>query len=316
MNQLQWKRISAMAAGVAVSALFLWLSLRHVDMTGIRRAFYSIKIWRLAGCTICLVISIMLRSIRWRMILGRPVTEQRAFFRAATLGLFSNMIFPARAGEFIRVYMLARLTGTPLPGPIASALIDRLTDLVVLLLCAGIVYLFTPVGDFIGQWVITLIAAAGCIAAVIVAYAWSSGQIETVVSLLFVRWLKPWQERSAVFLSDLRLVFRSLIPGVFRYKLIGLILLVPIVDYMAISFLLQTFQLTLPFSAPLVLWVFLAAGSALPSAPGYVGVYQLASVWALSFYNISGSTSVMAATVFQLNILAVAISCIIAVRRV
>jgi hypothetical protein len=26
---------------------------------------------------------------------------------------------------------------------------------VILLACAGIVYLFTPVGDFIGQWLIT-----------------------------------------------------------------------------------------------------------------------------------------------------------------
>jgi glycosyltransferase 2 family protein len=299
-----------MAAGVTVSAVFLWLSLRHVDMDGLRRALYAIKIWWLAGCTVCLGVGIVLRSIRWRMILGRPATEQRAFFRATTLGLFSNMIFPARAGEFIRVYMLSRLTGAALPGPIASALIDRLTDLVILLACAGIVYLFTPVGDFIGQWLITLVAVAGVLAAVICAYAWSTGQIETVAGRLFVRWLQPWQERSAVFLTDLRLTFRSLIPGLFCGKLPGLILLIPVVDFIAISFLLQTFQLSLPFAAPLVLWVFLAAGSALPSAPGYVGVYQLAAVWALSFYDVSGSTAVMAATVFQLNVLAVAMLCL------
>jgi len=57
-----------------------------------------------------------------------------------------------------------------------------------------------------------------------------------------------------------------------------------------------------------LLWVCLAAGSALPSAPGYVGVYQVASVWALGVFAVSPATAVALVTVLQLSTLLVAIA--------
>ena len=51
----------------------------------------------------------------------------------------------------------------------------------------------------------------------------------------------------------------------------------------------------------------LAASSALPSAPGYVGVYQLAAVWSLSSYNVPSYQAIAAAFVLQIVALAVSI---------
>jgi hypothetical protein len=69
-------------------------------------------------------------------------------------------------------------------------------------------------------------------------------------------------------------------------ELILLAILILCADCGGIAAVLQAFNLSLPFEAPLLLLVFLAAGSALPSAPSYVGVYQVASVWALSIYSV------------------------------
>lgn len=66
-------------------------------------------------------------------------------------------------------------------------------------------------------------------------------------------------------------------------------------------------HLSLPIEAPLLLWVFLAASSALPSAPGYVGVYQVAAIFALSFYGVKASPAVAVALVLQAATLVVAI---------
>jgi hypothetical protein len=273
----------------------------------LRSAFSSIQYVTLLGCAALLAAGVTLRSVRWRTIARRPWAAQHSFFRATALGLFSNMIFPARAGEFVRVITLAKLAGFPLPGPMASALIDRLVDMFVLLLSAAIVYWVSPIGELLGRWMISMVIAAGALIVLIGLYAKSTGVVEAFVSRFSNRWLHRWPVRSELFLSELRSELRHLIQGWFSLKLVALAMLILLLDYAAIALLLNAFGLDLPLEAPLVLWVFLTAGSALPSAPGYVGVYQLAAVWALSFFAVPTSGAVAIATIFQLTVLAVAI---------
>jgi predicted membrane protein len=96
--------------------------------------------------------------------------------------VFSELIFPVRTSEFVRVITLARLTGVPLPGPMASALIDRLVDLFVLLLSAVIVYWLSPMGELLGRWLISMLIAAGTLVMLIGHYAKSTGFAEAFVS--------------------------------------------------------------------------------------------------------------------------------------
>ena len=148
----------------------------------------------------------------------------------------------------------------------------------------------------------------GCaITLFIVLYARSSGIGEALIVRLAKRWLQRWPLQPEIFLAQLREEFRRLLgswPGI---RLVLLAALILCVDYGALAALLQAFDLSLPVEAPLLLWVFLAAGSALPSAPGYVGVYQVAAVWALSLFAVSAPTAVAIATVLQITTLAVAI---------
>ncbi len=90
-----------------------------------------------------------------------------------------------------------------------------------------------------------------------------------------------------------------------RFLLI--VLLIMTLDYAAFTLLLYAFQLHISPEAPLFLWVFLAAGSALPSAPGYLGVYQVAAVWALSLFAVPAPTAVAIATTLQLIMLVVSL---------
>jgi uncharacterized membrane protein YbhN (UPF0104 family) len=113
--------------------------------------------------------------------------------------------------------------------------------------------------------------------------------------------------RPEVFLAELRDEFRRLLASWLSIELVFLAALILCADYGAIAALIHAFDLSLPVEAPLVLWVFLAAGSALPSAPGYVGVYQAAAVWALSLFSVSAPTAVAVATVLQITTFAVAL---------
>lgn len=307
MTRRNWRRQTAVGTGFALSAYFLWLALRQVDGASLGEAFAAISYMPVALCAGALSLGIALRGVRWRVIAGHPRDQQCNFFRATNLGVLTNLLFPGRAGEFVRVITLAKLLQSSLPGPLASALIDRLVDVSVLLASASLIYWLFPIGGLLGAWLAVVLGIGCLITMLMVMYSRSSGFGEALISRLAARWLQRWPLRPEVFLAELRGEFRRLLGSWLSIKLVFLAALILCADYVAIAALIQAFDLSLPVEAPLVLWVFLAAGSALPSAPGYVGVYQVAAVWALSLFSVSAPTGVAIATVLQVTTLAVAL---------
>lgn len=306
MSKHNWKRQAAIM-GFALSAFFLWLALRQVDGASLVVAFSAINFIPLLFCAGALSLGIFLRAARWRVIAGFSMVAQRSFSRATNLGVLTNLIFPGRAGEFVRVITLAKLLPSALPGPLASALIDRLVDVFVLLASACVLYWFFPISDVLGKWFASFFILGCLIVSAIVLYARSAGIGDAVISRLVKRWLRRWPLQPEIFLAELRSEFRRLLSSWMSIELVLLAALILCADYAAIAALLWAFNLSLPFEAPLLLWVFLAAGSALPSAPGYVGVYQVAAVWALSLFSVSAPIAVAVATVLQISTLVVAL---------
>lgn len=307
MNARNWRKHATIVAGFVLSAFFLWLALRQVDGESLRKAFVTMNFLPVMFSAGALSVGILLRGVRWRVIAGFPKKAQHNFSRAANLGLLANLIFPGRAGEFVRVITLAKLSNSSLPGPLASALIDRLVDVFILAACASTLYCALPISALVGKWLTVFLIGGSVIALLVVFYARSSVLAEVLISRLAKRWLQRWPLKPEVFLAELRNEFRHLLRCWLSVELVVLATLILCADYSAIAGLIQAFDLSLPAEAPLLLWVFLASGSALPSAPGYVGVYQVAAIWALSFYAVSEPTAVAIATVLQLTTLAVAI---------
>lgn len=286
--------------GFPLSGVFLWLALRKVNWPELGTAFSSIQYLPVSGCIGALFLSIILRGARWRVIAQAPASVNHNFLRATNLGLLANMLFPARAGEVIRVVALSRLLHSTVPRPLASALIDRLVDVFMLIVSASVLFWLLPVGPLLKKWFIVLLILALLITALIILFARSSGWGEALAARLARRWLQRWALQPEVFIAELRLEFRQLLGSWLSLRLLILAIAVLCADYCAVFTLVLAFGLTLPLAAPLLLWVFLLAGSTLPSAPGYVGVYQAAAVWALSFYSVSPAMAVAIATVFQI----------------
>jgi len=304
---MHWKRLSVVVAGIVLSVLFLWLAFCQVDVAGLQTAFSSLRYLSIFFCAVFLAAGVMMRSLRWGTIAGCAWNEQTHFFRASTLGVFSNLIFPIRAGEVVRVFTLAKLTGTSLSAPMASALLDRFADLFMLFSGSVVVYWLSPIGSIIGGWLSSIFIAGGAVIALVTLYAKSSGFGEELLTSLLKRSLRRWPVRPDLFMTEFRSELNQLFKGWFSLKLVSIVIIIMLLDYASFKALMHAFQLELSPIAPLVLWVFLAAGSALPSAPGYVGVYQVAAVLALSFFAVPASVAVALATTLQLTILVVSV---------
>ncbi len=303
-----WRQQLALATGLVVSGVFLWLAVRQVDAQSLVMAFGTLHPAWVAVCAITTAVGILLRGMRWRVVAGFARLEQPHFTRATNLGVLTNLIFPGRAGEFVRVITLANLAQCALPGPLASAVVDRLIDVLVLTVCGACLYWALPASMAIGRW-LTVLGLIGAMAALMVAVLARNTTFSAALVARFTRrWLHRWPLQPAVFITDLGHEFRAAMARQPSLKLLLLATLILGTDYAAIAVLLHAFNLSLPLAAPLLLWVCLAAGSALPSAPGYVGVYQAASVWALGVFAVSPATAVALVTVLQLSTLLVAIA--------
>lgn len=293
--------------GLLVSLFFLWIVARSVDAHALGVAFSVIEYWAIFVCAGAVSMGMVLRAIRWRVIAGDSPQHSRCFSQATNLGVLFNMIFPGRAGEIIRVLVLARRMPCSVPHALASGMIDRLVDMAILIVSAILIYMYIPVAAVLEKW-LAILAGFFCLLVLLAAVFLRRADLWRE---WFFKWLRrflgKWGLKPEIFLSELFREFRALAHGGLPAKLFAISIVIWCVDYAAIAAILISLHLALPVEAPLLLWVFLAAGAALPSAPGYLGVYQVAAIWALSFYAVPAPNAVATAIMLQVTTLAVAL---------
>jgi glycosyltransferase 2 family protein len=88
----------------------------------------------------------LVRAERWQYLLG-PLGPTRFWtvFRATVIGFAASAVLPARAGEVIRPFFLARREGLSATATFATIIVERILDLVaVLLLLAAFLVWFDP----------------------------------------------------------------------------------------------------------------------------------------------------------------------------
>jgi uncharacterized protein (TIRG00374 family) len=293
--------------GLAFSAILLWVVLKNVDVQEIRSAFISIDYKYVVVSGVAIAVGMSLRAIRWRLIAKGPYADHSKFASATYLGVLSNLIFPARAGEVIRILNISDATLFPLSRAVASAMIDRFADIVVLAFSALLVYFHTPAAAILGQWLSILVIAIFVLCAAIALSVWRGELLRDWGGTLLRRVLRKWALRPEIFLAEFFSELKGLVRGTSALKIVTVGIAIWCMDYAVVAFIIMSLGLSLPVEAPLMLWVFLAAGSALPSAPGYVGVYQIAAILALSFYNVASSSAVAVALALQLTTIVAAL---------
>jgi len=293
--------------GLTVSAVFVWIAVRSIDVEALKRAFIGINYWAVAACGMAVAIGMVCRSIRWRVIANGSRSDHADFSRATNIGVLSNLIFPGRAGEVIRILTLIKITTYSLPKAIASAMIDRFVDVLVLVLSALLVYFYIPTAVVLERWLFAIVAVLFAGIAAIAIVLWRKDIFRELGRAWLRRLLRRWALKPEVFLSEFFRELKMLAHGRLPINLLGVSVAIWCLDYLVVASVLIALNLALPFEAPLLLWVFLAAGSALPSAPGYVGVYQVAAIFALSIYGVEPSRAVATALVLQVTTLIAAI---------
>lgn len=120
--------------GILISLLFLWLALRGLHLRDFWQALQTARYeWLIPG-VILYFLAVILRAWRWHYLLS-PLKRvpTRDLFPITAIGYMGNNIYPARAGEVLRAVILKRRYGVSISASLATILVERVFDGVVML---------------------------------------------------------------------------------------------------------------------------------------------------------------------------------------
>jgi uncharacterized protein (TIRG00374 family) len=273
--------------GLALLAIFL----RGLDARALAQAFRAADPLLLAGVAFATVLTYLARSWRWGYLLSPVVRAPFAhLFSATAVGFMAGLVIP-RAGEIVRPYLIARRHPISTAAAFGSIILERLVDLITVILLFGLYLYVLPVpssqasGPLLG-----MLKAAGGMAALGAA---------AVLGLLFAlhrraeralaiadRLLRPVPVRMG---RPLAAALRSFAGGLAVLQaspahltaIAGQSLLVWLTIALGLYWNNLAFGLDLPFHATFLILGFLTVGVAVPT-PGMVGGFHEAYLLALT----------------------------------
>ena len=211
------------------------------------------------------------------------------------IGYMGNNVLPLRAGEFVRIYVVARRLAAQRGGSVASGLwlagatvvIERVLDSLTLVLILGVLILLIPVPPAL-EYAAAIILAVDAVAAAVLTTLALAPRMLRGGSSPGSRAVDRRSQRRAERALDL--ILRGL-EGIrapaHRLPLLGWTVVAWALSATGAWALLRAMHLSLPFVAGWTVMTFVGFGISIPSAPGYVGVWHAATVLALSIFGVA-----------------------------
>ena len=132
--------IKKLLIGIAVSAVFFYLTLKGVDLKEVLAELRNKSYEFLLPVVAVFILTQIIRSLRWGVLLS-PIKaiNQRALFPITSVGFMAIIVAPMRMGEIVHPYLINVKQSVPLGSGIATILIERSMDLLMLLLFLSVV---------------------------------------------------------------------------------------------------------------------------------------------------------------------------------
>ena len=283
--------------GVAISVFFLWLVLRDLDFAAFWAQVRAANYWWLLPGVAVYMIAVWVRAWRWHYLL-RPLKAipTRAMFPIVAIGYMGNNIYPARAGEVLRAYVLKKKEGVAISASLATIIVERIFDGVVML---GFIFVnlgelarLTKTDTVNASISIQLIAFWGSVVffgalLVFLLAAMFPAMSERILDWLATR-LVPHRFRKGVletggrFLGGLE-ALRSPLEILMVFLTSVVIWLLETGKYW---FVMHAFNFEVSFFALMLMNGVVNLATTIPSAPGYVGTFDAPGIAVLEAYGI------------------------------
>lgn len=298
---------SHLVLGLLIAAVALYFTFRNADFQRIYTAIVSVKLPFLVLSAVLFLFSFVVRGYRWHFLCRsvKPIPTGR-LFSPLMIGFMGNLL-PARAGEFIRAYLLGKREDIGFSSSFATVVVERIFDMFsILVLFVGMLLLdpevFVPQAGgeaselAEGIRVFGLMSLVGVIGLVVFCYFLVHQQERALSFVRFFTRVLPHRFRGKIeeilgafteglgILKDARgLIFSVVLSAVLWGIIVGL--QYPL--YCAFGI-----ESALPLRSLVTLLVVTCVLISVMPTPGYVGSFQLAMTFVLGdLYGIDPSVA-------------------------
>lgn len=292
-------RLLLLIAGTGLGIALLIFLFRSVNLNQLGTDFSTVNYSYLAIAVVPFLFTLLAKVPRWALLFGEDAPNWDTLFGAMNVGYAVNALLPARLGEIVRAYWVRDRSGVSMMHTLATIALERVIDgitlLIVLLIMATTVALpLKLLGPALTIGVLFVIALV-----LMVWLAHGSSREGHV----FSRMMQRWESGRWALVAG---VVRQIVAGVQvlrSRRAIVLVLTYTFVTWASnavlIWLVLRAFHIEAPLAAGILLTAVLNLGMAVPSAPGYLGVFDYLMVLTLSLYGIHHTPALAAALAFH-----------------
>jgi uncharacterized protein (TIRG00374 family) len=281
--------------GFGISAIFLWDALRGLRLDEVWSALREAQYWWLIPGVGVYFLGVWARAWRWHYLL-RPVKSisTRTMFPIVAIGYMGNNIYPARAGEVLRAYVLRKREGVAISASLATIIVERALDGVVML---AFVFLnlselarLTEDSGFAGS--IRTLAILGTFVFLGAVFVFILLAIFPKPALRLVEWLtdRIVPERFRDKVMELTEKFLGGLASLRSPADVLMVLVTSFVIWLFETgkywFVMHAFPFEVSFFALMLMNGIVNLATTIPSAPGYIGTFDRPGIAVLEAYKV------------------------------
>lgn len=276
----RWRLI----AGIAISVLFLFIAVRGLKLEAFVAALHGADyVWLVPGIAVYFL-AVAARTWRWhymmRHIRDIPLAP---LFRIVCIGYMGNNVYPARAGEVLRSYVLKQAYGVRMSASLPTVIIERLFDGLTMLL---FVFVALPFVHFesaalanYGPLIVWLTLA---FVAALVAFLFLAARPEAARALYataVTRFAPPRLHATALGAAErFMLGFESLARGREVFMIFGTSVLVWLFETCKYWFVMHAFHFEVSFLTLMLMNGIVNLATTIPGLPGHWGTFDLPGI--------------------------------------
>jgi len=275
--------------GLIISAGFMYLALRPLDLGQVWFYIRHGRYWWLIPSVAIYFFGVWARTWRWHYMLRaiKPISVQR-LFPVVCIGYMGNNIYPDRIGELLRAYVLKRREGVAIAASLATILVERIFDGVTMLL---FVFIGLPLVPFIpADWrrfvIVFSLLFLGALA-VFFALASSPRNAQLVYNWV-IDLMIPKRFREAI--RDFADRFMEGLYFLRSPRDVAMIFFTSIVIWLAETgkywFVMHAFDFEVSFFVLMLMNGVVNLFTTIPSAPGYVGTFDTPGIAVLKAFGV------------------------------
>lgn len=285
--------------GALISVIFIWLALRGLQLDEFWNAVQKANYWWLIPGVAIYFLSLGIRAWRWHYLL-KPIKEipLHSMFQIAAIGYMGNNVYPARAGEVLRAVILKRREGVSISASLATIIVERLFDGVVML---SFVFLnlpelakLTSASGFVGNIQQVALIGTGVFIGALVLFLLAAmfPQMAMKATLWGIRFLPQRVHTRVIAMSNKFLdglaSLRSPLNAIMIFFTSFIIWLLETGKYWLV---MHAFDFSVSFFALMLMNGIVNLATTIPSAPGYIGTFDAPGIAVLTAYGVDQATA-------------------------